>query len=78
MPAIPQILSGIVNLKTICRGGKNLNLIMITSEKLRTAHLLKTNCYANYIFIQMKYRMDRIFPDSFKRKPCDMRSGRRI
>ena len=24
---------------------------------------IKTNCYANYIFIQMKYRMDRIFPD---------------
>ena len=25
---------------------------------------IKTNCYADYIFIQMKYRMDRIFPDN--------------
>ena len=34
-------------------------------RKVAYRPFIKTNCYADYIFIQMKYRMDRIFPDNF-------------
>ena len=34
-------------------------------RKVMYRPFLATNCYANYIFIQRKHQMDRIFPDSF-------------
>ena len=33
-------------------------------RKVAYRPFIKTNCYADYIFIQMKYQMDRIFPNS--------------
>ena len=33
-------------------------------RKVMYRPFVKANCYVNYIFIQMKYQMDRIFPDS--------------
>ena len=33
-------------------------------RKVAYRPFIKTNCYADYIFIQMKYQMDRIFPDN--------------
>ena len=33
-------------------------------QKVVYRPFVPTNCYANYIFIQRKYQMDRIFPDS--------------
>ncbi len=34
------------------------------TRKVTYRPFVETNCYADYIFVQMKYQMDRIFPDN--------------
>ena len=34
------------------------------TRKVTYRPFVATNCYADYIFVQMKYQLDRIFPDS--------------
>ena len=50
--------------RRICGGRKEPILTRTTIRKVAYRPFVKTHCYADYIFIQRKYQMDRIFPDS--------------
>ena len=52
------------DLKANLRRKKRTNFDENYIRKVAYRPFVKTHCYADYIFIQRKYQMDRIFPDS--------------